>query len=254
MILFKNKSDVENIYASGQILGKILDELVSFTQEGKTLKDIDIRAQELVAHYGALAAFLGYQPDGAEKPFPAAICTSLNEIVVHGTPSEYRLRKGDVLTIDMGVVYEGMYSDAARTIPIGKPSVKVKNLIQATEKALEAGIAMAKVGNTTGDIGWAIQREAQKHNVKVIKTLTGHGVGFELHEDPPVYNFGKRGEGEVLKEGMVIAIEPMFSMSSEDVVQYEDESYATADGSISAHSEDTIAITKKGPRILTRTL
>ena len=252
MILLKNKSDIENIYASGQILGRILDELVSFTQEGKTLKDIDIHAQELVSHYGALAAFLGYEPEGAQKPFPAAICTSLNEIVVHGTPSDYILRKGDLLTIDMGIVYQGMYSDAARTIPIGKPSLAVKNLVTATEQALRDGIAMAQVGNTTGDIGWAIQHQARKHNVKVIKSLTGHGVGFELHEDPPIYNFGKRGEGVVLKEGMVLAIEPMFSIGSEDVIQYDDESYATADGSISAHSEDTIAITKKGPRILTR--
>ncbi len=252
MILFKNKSDIENIHASGQILGRILDELVSFTQEGKTLKSIDMYAQELVAQHGALAAFLGYQPEGAHKPFPAAICTSLNEVVVHGIPSEYALRKGDVVTIDMGIVYQGMYSDAARTVPIGKPSLTVRNLITATQQALEDGIAMARIGNTTGDIGWAIQNQARKHNVKVIKTLTGHGVGFELHEDPPIYNFGKKGEGVVLKEGMVLAIEPMFSIGSEDVIQYDDESYATADGSISAHSEDTIAITKKGPRILTR--
>jgi len=199
----------------------------------------------------AQPAFLGYQPDGASKGFGASICASVNETVVHGFPSDYKLKSGDILKIDFGVEKNGFFADAALTIGIGNISGEARHLIKNTKLALEKAIKIAKPGKTLGDIGWIIQKISQKAKLKVIKDLTGHGIGLELHEEPTIYNFGEKGKGIELKSGMVLAIEPMFSMSANEIIQMSDESWATADGSLSAHFEHTIAITEKGAVVLT---
>lgn len=252
MISIKTKEEQEKIVASGKILGKLLKELSLRAKAGVNLLDLDAYARDYAKKNNAVPAFLNYKPEGAHRPYPAAICTSLNEVVVHGVPRNYTLKSGDVLKLDAGIIYDGMYSDSAVTVPIGRISPKVRSLIKATYSALDDAIAVARAGNTIGDIGWAIERRARHANVKVLRALTGHGVGYELHEDPPVYNYGKRGTGMQLREGMVLAIEPMFSLGSEDIIQKRDESYASADGSMTAHAEHTIIITKSKPIIATK--
>lgn len=250
-MMLKSASDIDTLKESGKIAHIILAELKEMAKEGVDIRLLDAHARKRAKEYGAYPTFLGYQPEGAEHPYPAAICASLNDVVVHGVPREYYLKDGDILKIDMGITYRGLIADTATTVVIGKVSSKIKKLLSATKKALDEGIRIAKVGKHLGDIGYAIERQATKHGFKVLRSLTGHGVGYELHEDPMIFNFGKKGIGPELKEGMVLALEPMFSLSSEDVVQNEDESYSSADGSPTAHFEHTIAITKKGPLIIT---
>ena len=252
MKLLKTESEIAILEESGAILAHMLHALEQRTQQGVNLLDLDAFAQSFIKEHHAQPAFLGYQPEGARHPYPAALCTSLNETVVHGIPKDYTLKNGDVLKIDAGVIYEGMYTDAAITVTVGPTSPTTRKLIAATKQALADGIAMAKQGNTIGDIGWAIEQRTKKSSFHVLRGLTGHGVGYELHEDPVIFNFGKRSTGATLVPGMVIAIEPMLSVSSDDIIQNRDESYAAADGSMTAHFEHTIAITKRGTKVLTQ--
>ena len=252
MRLLKTESEISILEESGAILALMLKKLEQRAQEGVNLLDLDAFARAYAKEFKAQPAFLGYQPEGARHPYPAALCTSINETVVHGIPIDYNLKRGDILKIDSGVIYEGMYTDAAITVAIGPISPTSRKLIAATKQALADGIAMAQQGNTIGDIGWAIEQRAKKSSFHVLRGLTGHGVGYELHEDPVIFNFGKRKTGMTLVPGMVIAIEPMLSVSSDDIVQNRDESYASADGSMTAHFEHTIAITKRGTKILTQ--
>ncbi|EKD24413.1 MAG: hypothetical protein ACD_81C00025G0001, partial [uncultured bacterium] len=196
--------------------------------------------------------FLNYQPHGAEHPYMASICASINEVIVHGFPTEYKLKSGDILKIDCGVLLDGMYSDSAFTIIVGKSTVKAQNLVKATHKALEEAIKEIKPGNHIGDIGCAVEKTAKRYGVHVVQGLTGHGVGYGLHEDPYVYNYGNKGEGIVLKAGMVFAVEPMLCTGRGQVRQLRDESWAMEDGGLSAQFEHTIAITEKGARVLTK--
>jgi len=235
----------------GKILRDILEKLIDNAKEGMDLKSLDWLALQLTRRRKAEPAFLNYHPYGAKSPYPASICASVNEIVVHGLPNNYKLRSGDVLKIDFGVKYKGYYTDSAVTVGIGKISDTAKKIIDATQKALVLGIKQVKIGNTLGDIGYAIQNYVESKGFKIVEGLTGHGIGRELHEDPTVWNFGKPGMGEKLKEGMVLAIEPMVSAGSSQTIQLKDDSYATEDGSISTHFEHTVAITKTGPIILT---
>jgi len=251
MILKKNKSDIEILKESGRVLGSILGTLEKNAKKGVALSELDTLARTMAKKAGAVPTFLGYQPDGALRPYPAALCASLNDVVVHGVPTKRALVDGDVLKIDMGITYGGMITDAARTVIIGSVSKSVRNLVSATRKALDSALHTVKAGRHLGDIGCAIEREARRANVFVLRDLTGHGVGYELHEDPIVFNFGKKGTGPLLQEGMVLAIEPMFSLSCERIVQNGDESYSSEDGSITAHFEDTVVITKKGGIVLT---
>jgi len=213
---------------------------------------LDDLAYQLIKKAGAEPAFLGYKPSGAKHPYSATICASINDIIVHGFPTDYKLKNGDILKLDFGVKYEGFYSDAAVTIGIGAISKEAENLIKAAENALNEAIKIIKIGNTLGDIGFAISQTAKKYGVKAIKELTGHGVGLKLHEDPTIYNYGEKGKGIKLKPGMVLAVEPMFAISTDKIIQKKDESWATADGSLSAHFEHTVAITEKGVEILTK--
>jgi len=251
MIYIKSEDEIKALRESGKILRFILGELKEIASEGVSLIDLENKTRELLKKNNAQAAFFGYQPEGADHPYPAAICASVNDVVVHGVPSDYILKSGDILKIDMGVVYKGLISDSAITVIIGRSSSKVKKLVGSTKKALEEAIKVCKIGKTIGDIGYVIEKQAKKDGFKVLKGLTGHGVGYEVHEDPVVFNYGHKSTGLKLKEGMVIAIEPMFSMGSEGIIQNKDESYSSADRSLTAHFEHTIAITKNGPIVLT---
>lgn len=244
-------SEIKKIVLAGKILAKILETVKKEVKVGVSLRHLDRLAFQLAKKYKARPAFLGYQPDNASKPFGGSICASINDVIVHGLPSDYKLQNGDVLKIDFGIEYQSFFADAAITIGIGKISKEAKHLIEITEVAFKKAIKITKPGKTLGDIGWIIQKTAEDNGLKVIKDLTGHGIGKKLHEEPVIYNYGQKGEGIELKPGMVLAIEPMFAIGTEKIIQRPDESWATDDGSLSAHFEHTIAITEKGSRVLT---
>jgi methionyl aminopeptidase len=231
----------------GEILAKILKSLSQEVKAGMTTFDLEKMTRELVLSYGVEPSFLGY--DG----FPAVLCTSINDEIVHGVPSEDRvLKNGDVLKLDMGVCLNGLHTDSAVTVIVGEGDEEKKRLLRITREALEIGIAQARVGNTTGDIGAAIQEYVQKNGLEVIRDLVGHGIGENLHEWPQVPNFGKRGEGDELKPGMVIAIEPMVVTGKKRTKMGKDGFvFVTADKGLAAHFEHTVAITEKGPYVLT---
>lgn len=237
--------------ASGRILKKVMSALCRRAKPGVRLIELDQLAKELIDSAGAQSAFFRYRPEGAAKPFPAFICTSVNEVIVHGIPNFYVLRKGDLLKIDIGIDYRGYITDAAKTLAIGPISASATELMRATKEALEKGIEACRINNTLGDIGYAIEKTAKKYGVSVIRGLGGHGVGFRLHEDPTIYNFGRPKTGMVLQEGMVLALEPMFSLGSGEIMEFPDGSFITADRALSAHFEHTVAITKSGPKVLT---
>lgn len=252
MIHLKSESEIEILEQSGKILSDILKILEKKADVGVNLLELEQMARKLSKDAGARPSFLGYQPEGAERPYPAALCLSVNNVVVHGIPRDYILRSGDILKIDMGIVYEGLMTDSAVTVGIGKTSPEARRLMASTKKALEAALAVVKAGRHIGDIGYVVEKQAKKDGFRVIRGLTGHGVGYEVHEDPVILNYGKKGTGPEIKEGMVIAIEPMFSISCEQIIQNKDESYSSADGSLTAQFEHTVAVTKKGVIILTK--
>lgn len=239
------------IRVAGKILASVAKELKKNITERVSLKDLDGLAKKLIEEAGAEPSFLGYQPHGARHPFPASICASLNEVVVHGIPDNYKLKSGDILKLDFGVSYQGFIADAAFTAGIGKISEENKRLIETTKHALLLGIKECKAGKTLGDIGWAVNNYVKKNDFKVVKGLCGHGVGLELHEEPSVFNEGERNTGLELKPGMVLALEPMVSAGDPYITQTDQESYATRDGSITAHFEHTVLITEEKPEILT---
>ncbi|HEY4496799.1 MAG TPA: type I methionyl aminopeptidase [Candidatus Paceibacterota bacterium] len=250
--LIKTTDQIERIRVSAKILSKTLKKLRNLVKPGVKLIELDRFAKETILEKGGKPAFLGYRPYGAKEPYPSTLCTSVNDIIVHGRPTNYAVQKGDILKLDLGVNWKGGISDAAITIAVGPITKEGGKLIKTTEKALKEGIRAVKPGHTLGDIGFAIERVATSQNMKIIDGLTGHGVGIELHEDPVVYNFGKPGSGMVLKENMVLAIEPMLSSRTGKIIQLHDDSFATADGSMSAHFEHTILVTKRGAEILTK--
>lgn len=247
----KTPDDIEILRQSGLILAEVLDTLAREAVIGTKLSYLDRHARELMASRGATPTFLGYRPEGALSAYPAAICASVNDIIVHGLPGEYRLRTGDVLKIDAGVTFHGLITDAAVTVAIPPVTPTVSRLLETTHRALDEALAACGPGKKLGDIGAAIERAAKRGACTVIAGLTGHGVGFALHEDPTVYNYGTKGEGMKLVPGLVLAIEPMFSLGSPDIHQYPDDSYGTADKSIAAHFEHTVAITEDGYEVLT---
>lgn len=251
MTHLKSPQEIAVMARAGNILAKVLGGLKKHARAGVTTKELDELACKLVLHYGARPAFLGYGED--QKKFPASLCISVNDEVVHGLPSGRVLQGGDVVGLDFGVLLDGFYADGAVTVGIGKIPPQAQKLLEVAESALKLGIDAARIGNRIGDIGHAVQTYAQKHGFGVIRQLVGHGIGRNLHEAPQVPNFGKPGMGEELREGMVIAIEPMVAMGGWEVVLAPDGwAYKTADGSLAAHFEHTVAITKKGPRILTK--
>jgi len=236
----------------GAILASVLRELEKMTGVGVATIELDRLARELITKAGAKPAFLHYRPAGARKAYPYTLCSSINDVVVHGQPSVYKIREGDLVKLDLGLKYQGLYVDAAITVPVGDVGSRAKKMIQTAQEALAAGVKEAKPGHTVGDIGYAVQKVTEKNKFSVVDGLTGHGIGEALHEDPTVFNVGRKGHGEALEVGMVIAIEPMIAMGGGSIRQLLDESYGTADGSLAVHFEHTVAITAKGPRILTK--
>lgn len=252
MINLKTEKEITIMKEGGQILGKIAKEVSLLAVEGAELRYLDKVAHDLMIKAGGKPAFLNYRPEWAQKPYPASICASVNNIIVHGLPTAYKLKGGDILKIDFGLLYKDFYTDIALTVGIGKISEIGQKLISVTKKALYIALANCYSGKTLGDIGYAINSYVKKNGFSVAKGLTGHGIGRHLHEEPSVLNEGQRKKGLKLEPGMVIAIEPMVATGRGDIVQLEDESYAMLDGSLSAHFEDTVAITDGEPIVLTR--
>ena len=246
MTSLKTQEEVKIIAEGGKILAAVIKELEKMAKAGVTTIELDRAAEALILSMGAKPAFKNYEG------FPFSLCVSINENIVHGFPSKYVLKDGDLLKLDLGVLYKGYNTDMAITVAIGNVSYEAKRLINITRKSLRLGIKKAKIGNTIGDIGNTIQRFVEDQGFGVVRDLCGHGIGKGVHEDPKIPNFGKRGSGEKLVEGMVICIEPMVTMGDYNITQSEDGyGYATRDKSLSAHFEHTIAITEKGPVILT---
>ncbi len=247
MIKFKTPEEIRIIKEGGKILSAALKAIAKMAKPGTTTKDLDRAAEALiVSHHGAAPAFKGYEG------FPYSLCVSVNENIVHGLPSDYIIKAGDIVKLDLGVLYKGFNTDSAITVIVGKVSYEDKRLVDVTRKSLRLGIKKAKIGNTLGDIGNTVQRFVEQQGFGVVRDLCGHGIGREVHEDPKIPNYGKRGEGEKLVEGMVICIEPMVTAGDYSLRRSKDGyGYATRDGSMSAHFEHTIAITKSGPKILT---
>ena len=255
-IIIKTEKEIEIMRECGKRHARILQKLASLAKPGISSQTLEDKAREYISNEGGTAPFLGYKPWGAKKPYPAALCLSINDEVVHGIPNGANardLKDGDIVSLDLGFSYKGLITDAAITIAVGKINAESKKLLVVTEEALYAGIKKAKAGNTTGDIGAAVEAIGEKAGFGIIDILSGHGVGRHVHEDPYVPNFGVKGGGEILKAGMTIAIEPMFNIGTKDIVLGRDGyTYKTADGKRSAHFEHTILITEKGAEILTK--
>lgn len=231
----------------GKILATVLKEIAAMVKPGVPTLELDRAAEALILSYGAKPAFKGYDN------FPYSLCASVNENVVHGYPSDYKLKEGDIVGLDLGVLYKGFNTDMAVTVAVGEVSFEAKRLLKVTEKALRLGIKKARAGVKTGAIGNTIQRFIEDQGFGVVRTLCGHGIGKEVHEDPYVPNFGKRDTGVELKEGMVICIEPMVTAGDYNLRKSDDGyGFATKDGKLTAHFEHTIAITQDGCRLLTQ--
>ena len=248
MVNIKTEKEIQIMREGGKILGEILNKLADAVKPGITTNDLEKLAHELVLSYGVESSFFGF--DG----YPAYLCTSINDEIVHGLPSERVLEEGDLIKIDMGVLYKGFHTDSATTVLVGNKGDSVKrSLIQTTKESLEIGISKARVGNTLGDIGSAIQKHIEDKGFNVVRDLVGHGIGRELHESPQVLNYGKVGTGEKLIAGMVIAIEPMVVTGKWGIKNGKDGYvFVTKDGGLAAHFEHTIAITDSGPLVITK--
>jgi len=253
VITIKTKEDIDKLREGGKRLAFILSEIAKSIKPGVTTKSLDDLAFKLAKEKGDKPAFLNYKPYGADKPYPASLCVSINDEVVHGIPREDRiLKEGEIVSLDMGLIHEGMITDSAITVPVGKIDDKAKILMETTQKALYAGIKKVREGQRLGDVGFAIESIAREKGYGVVRELCGHGVGYKVHEDPYVPNYGEKGKGIKLKAGMVIAIEPMFNEGTENIVLDNDGStYKTTDQGRSAHFEHTVVVTEKGAEILT---
>lgn len=255
MIRLKTKEDISLLKEGGKILARIMRESKKFAVAGVNSKDVDEFFHSEIVKAGCVPAFLNYRPHGAKTGFPATICVSINHEIVHGVPNRPGkiFEEGDIVTFDAGLIYKGMYLDHAWTFGIGEISREARILLQATEEALFIGIKQAKVGRRIGDISHVIEERAYKDNLFVVDGLSGHGVGYVIHEDPYVPNIGDPRTGEKIEEGLVIAIEPMFALGASDIILEKDgQTYSTKDRSLSAQFEHTVAITKEGPIILTK--
>jgi methionyl aminopeptidase len=255
MITIKTKEEIEILREGGKRHAFILKEIAKKVVAGVSTEELENFARELIKEKGDVAPFLNYSVKGIKKTYPAALCVSVNDKIVHGIPNENPviLKEGDIVSLDLGLTHKGLITDSAITVGIGKLAPKDKKLIEHCKEALALGIKAAKGGNSVGDIGFAIESFARPLGYGICSGLAGHGVGYEVHEDPFVPNEGRMGGGELLRPGMVIAIEPMLTLGTDRIVQDNDGwSYKTADGSNAAHFEHTIVITEKEPIILTK--
>ena len=246
MIVKKTPEEIEQMAAAGSVLVKTLNLLRSKIRPGVTTGELDAAAEKFIRSHGAEPAFKGY------RGFPGSICTSPNSMVVHGIPGPHELKRGDVLSLDVGVVRDGWVSDAAITVPIGPVSAEARKLLETTREALLEGTAEVRPGNHLGDVSAAIQRRVELDGFSIIRSLVGHGIGRDMHEEPQIPNYGEPGRGPELEEGMVLAIEPMVNAGS-PLVRMGDDGWAvySQDGSLAAHFEFTVAVTAEGPRVLT---
>jgi methionyl aminopeptidase len=249
-VTIKRPAEIDSMSAAGAILIDILEVLRGEIRPGVTTGDLDRIAARMIADAGAVPSFLGY---GSNPPFPGVICASVNDEVVHGIPStRRRLADGDVVSIDIGCIVEGWHADCARTWTVGRVPREVSDLVDATRRGMEAGIAAARAGNRLGDVGNAIESVARERGYGIVRPFVGHGIGRAMHEDPQVPNYGRPGTGMAIEAGMCFAIEPMFTLGADDVYVADDGwTVRTADGSLAAHFENTIAVTENGPRLLT---
>jgi methionyl aminopeptidase len=246
----KSREDLERMRRAGRIVAEVLERLQEEVRPGVTTVELDRVAEEMTRKRGAVPAFKGYGVGG--RTFPAALCVSVNDEVVHGIPSARALQEGDIVGLDFGVVVEGYYGDAAVTVAVGTISEQAEHLLRATRESLWQGIGAVRVGNRVGDLSHAIQVHAEGAGLSVVREFVGHGIGRHLHEEPQVPNFGEPGRGRLLREGMVLAIEPMLNLGEPGVRVKEDGWTAvTRDGSLSAHFEHSVAITAAGPVVLT---
>ncbi len=252
MILIKTKKEIDKIRRSNEIVAETLQLVKSYVREGVTTKELDKIAEDYILSNDATPAFKGYS-QGGSLVFPGTICASVNEEVVHGIPGDKVLSNGDIISIDIGVIKDRYYGDAAITVAVGEISEEKKRLMEVTEKSLYLGIEQAKVGNTIGDISAAVQEYVESNGFSVVRALCGHGVGKKLHEDPQIPNYGKRGTGPKIKNGMTLAIEPMVNAGTYEVIIANDGwTVLTKDGLPSAHFEHTIAIINGKPEILSK--
>jgi methionyl aminopeptidase len=248
MIIRKSAQEIETMAQAGRIVAETLATLRDALEPGVTMVELDRIGDDFVRSQGGIPTSKGY------KGFPAAICISPNDMVVHGIPGAYRAKEGDLISFDIGVTYDGLIADSAATYACGDVSPQAQRLLEVCQEALDAGIAEAQVGNTVGDISRAVQTVTEQAGFSVIRSLVGHGVGRHYHEDPQVPNFVSSSNGAELREGMTIAIEPMITAGGPEVYIHDDEwSISTSDGSLAAHFEHTVAVTASGPRILTQT-
>lgn len=247
MITIKTPEEIEIMAEGGKILAKIMKTLEKNVKPGITTKELDRLAESLILKSGGKCSFKGYEG------FPACLCTSINEEIVHAVPSNRILKEGDIISLDLGIFYKGYHTDMAITLPVGKISFETLRLIRITKKALKRGIKKVRPGNTIGDIGNTIQRYVESQGFNVVRNLCGHGIGKEIHEEPQILNFGKRKSGPEIKEGMVLCLEPMVTVGDWKLKKTKDNyGYETKDGSLSCHFEHTIAVTKDGAKVLTQ--
>ncbi|MFH0804035.1 MAG: type I methionyl aminopeptidase [Candidatus Zambryskibacteria bacterium] len=256
MIKYKTEEEIAIMREGGRIHARILKEVAKKVKPGVKTNELNDYAEKLIDEAGCTASFLGYQPYDAKRPFPAALCVSINEEIVHGIPNDGNERilfEGDIVSLDLGLTFQNFITDAAVTVPVGKVSDDAATLIRATHEALEAAIRAMRLHGHIGDIGDAVMRVAMKYGFGIIEGLSGHGVGYGVHEEPFVPNKAKRGEGPELREGLVIAIEPMLSLGSREIKKLSNGyTFITRDKSLSAHFEHTVAVTKNGIEVLTK--
>jgi len=246
MIIGKSKKELEKMRAAGRLVGQVLAELRKMVKPGVTTLEVDYAAEKMIRDAGALPTFKGY------NGFPFSICASVNEQIVHGFPSAYELKEGDIFSIDCGATLQGYVGDTATTVPVGEVDEDKLKLIQVTEECLERAIQQCRAGNHLGDIGWAVQQHAEANGYSVVRDYVGHGIGRRMHEDPQIPNYGRPGLGPKIKAGYVFAVEPMVNQGTHFTKVLGDGwTVVTVDGKPSAHAEHTIAITEDGPEVLT---
>ncbi|GAC1362111.1 MAG: type I methionyl aminopeptidase [Actinomycetota bacterium] len=247
MILKKTPEQIDRMLQAGQALAEVIAQLASYVVPGVSSLELDGKAERLIRERGAVPSFLGY------RGFPGSVCASPNQVIVHGIPGPARLRAGDLLSLDVGLILDGWHADSAYTYPVGAISPTAQRLLDVTRASLDAGIEQVRPGNHLTDISHAVQRVVEQGGFSVVREFVGHGIGRELHEDPQIPNFGPPGRGPVMEPGMVFAIEPMVNVGGWRTRTLEDDwTVVTADGSLSAHFEHSVAVTPSGPLVLTR--
>jgi methionyl aminopeptidase len=247
VIIGKSKRELDKMRAAGRLVASVREELRRMAQPGVTTLEVDMAAERMIRDAGALPTFKGYHG------FPFSICASVNEQVVHGFPSAYALKEGDIFSIDVGATLEGFVGDTATTVPVGRVSEELLRLIRVAEESLERAIAQCWPGRYLGDVGYAVQSHAEAHGYSIVRDYVGHGIGRRMHEDPQIPNYGKPGTGVRIKAGYVFALEPMINMGKHHTKTLKDGwTVVTVDGLPSAHVEHTVAVTEEGPEVLTR--